>query len=64
MKSKRTKEELLNEAREYFFKEGKIRIGTIQLVFEVGYLTARDAFNQLVSEGIGKLNKDGILEKI
>ena len=55
------KTELLNQVREYLLKNGKIRIGEIQIEFKVGFIKAKDIFNQLVTEGIGETNEEGIL---
>lgn len=61
MSNKIAKEELLKQARDILISKGKIRIATIQIKCEIGFIKAKEIFNALAKEGIGTINHEGVL---
>ena len=61
MSDKMINEELLNQARSILLHEGKIRIATIQITCGIGFIEAKEIFDELAKEEIGTVNHEGIL---
>ena len=61
MDNRRINDKLFSRVKAYAIEKGQIRIGRIQRDFSIGYLKAKYIFDRLVAEGLGKVNKEGIL---
>ena len=61
MELNRTRNELINQARNILLHEGKIRIATIQIKCGIGFVKAKEIFDALIEDGLGAVNCEGIL---